>query len=61
MEDAKRFAVYVKEGEKVIRRPYDLVVRGDGTFLHPHTTTRQPEVYDGIRIYDEPPPWDLRQ
>lgn len=63
MEDAKRFAVFVKEAEQVVRRPYDLIVAPTGTYLLPHHGARPriPETYDGIRIYDERPPFDLER
>lgn len=64
MEEAKRFAVFVKEQrgdkEQFVKRPYDLIVGDSGTYLLPHHgVTRVDDAYDGVRIYDERPPWDI--
>ena len=69
----KRYGVYVKErkdGKPVfVQRPYDVVelVWGDAnpnpTYLQPHFNTLskslRSRVYDDVRFYDAPPPWDL--
>lgn len=53
--------MYVKRSDgKLERRPYDLLVRAAQTYLHPHHG-RETTVFDGIRVYDEAPPWDLQR
>lgn len=69
----QRFAVFLKtkrDGvDNFIRKPYDVVSYdysdglGPQTFLQPVAGRRSPmeteELYDGIRIYDTRPAWDI--
>ena len=67
----RRFAVYVRRVvtgvETLVRRPYDVVEYrwGNGeqyTYLQPYfgvSRTLDEDIFDGIRIYDKAPVWDI--
>ena len=48
----KRFLVLVKADNKLIRKPFDMVVRGGATYLQPFSGGVDEVPYDGIRIFE---------
>lgn len=59
----KRFAVFTRqETGQLYRQPYDLLTVEDRTYIEMrtgHVVSDKPEMYDGIRIYDQAHTWDV--
>jgi hypothetical protein len=58
----QRFIIFTRtDSGQLLRQPYDLITVFDRTYIEMRTghTIDGPELYDGIRIYDQSHTWDV--